>query len=90
MKPVRELSDRLAEQFNIAGTPHIHVDSAVGWPLIFFLDYDFAKNPLGIMDSTLEALKRNTDRFRELKHADSFTVDFQKWGTCPTPPASSW
>lgn len=83
VKPVRELSERLAEKFDIACTPHIHVDSAVGWPLIFFLDYDFAKNPLQIMDATLEALQRNTERFRELKYADSFTVDFQKWGYVP-------
>jgi len=61
----------------------VFVDSALGWPIIFFLDYDFAKNPLQIMDSTLEALQRNTDRFRELKYADSFTVDFQKWGYVP-------
>lgn len=83
VKPVRDLSDRLAEKFNIACAPHIHVDSAVGWPLIFFLDYDFDTNPLRIMESTLEALQRNTDRFRELKYADSFTVDFQKWGYVP-------
>lgn len=83
VKPVREISERLADKFNIACAPHIHVDSAVGWPLIFFLDYDFAKNPLQILDSTLAALQRNTDRFRELRYADSFTVDFQKWGYVP-------
>ena len=35
-------------QFEVAVKPHIHVDSAIGWPLLFFLDYDFQKNPLRI------------------------------------------
>lgn len=83
VKPVRELCDRLAAQFAIRTPPHIHVDSAVGWPLVFFLDYDFAGNPLRIMEQTLEGLRRNTERFRELRYADSFTVDFQKWGYVP-------
>ena len=64
-------------------TPHIHVDSAGGWPLIFFLDYDFERNPLNILPQTLEGIRRNAELFRELKYADSFTVDFQKWGYVP-------
>lgn len=83
VKPVQELSQRLCKRFGIETPPHVHVDAAVGWPLIFFLDYDFDANPLGIDDATLEGLRKNTDRFRELKYADSFTVDFQKWGYVP-------
>jgi glutamate/tyrosine decarboxylase-like PLP-dependent enzyme len=83
VKPVRELVDRLVAHFGLPVGPHIHVDSAVGWPLIFFLDYDFDANPLGILEHTLAGLRRNTGRFRELRHADSFTVDFQKWGYVP-------
>lgn len=82
VKPVRDLADRLARKFSIA-QPHIHVDSAVGWPLIFFLDYDFDANPLHILSKTLEGIRRNVEQFRELKYADSFTVDFQKWGYVP-------
>jgi glutamate/tyrosine decarboxylase-like PLP-dependent enzyme len=82
VKPVRDLADRLARKFSIP-QPHIHVDAAVGWPLIFFLDYDFDRNPLHIMPQTLEGLRKNVDLFRELKYADSFTVDFQKWGYVP-------
>lgn len=81
--PVRELCDRLCERHEVTARPHIHVDSAVGWPLIFFFDYDFAGNPLEINDATLEGLRLNAERFRELRHADSFTVDFQKWGYVP-------
>ncbi len=83
VKPVRDLCDQLCECYEITAKPHIHVDSAVGWPLVFFLDYDFDKNPLDINEPTLEGLHQNTGRFRELCHADSFTVDFQKWGYVP-------
>ena len=83
VKPVYDLCRRLGEHFELKVLPHIHVDAAVGWPLIFFLDYDFAANPLGIMDSTLDGLWRNVEKFRELRYADSFTVDFHKWGYVP-------
>jgi glutamate/tyrosine decarboxylase-like PLP-dependent enzyme len=83
VKPVRDLCDRLCEQYEISAKPHLHVDAAVGWPLIFFLDYDFDRNPLEINEPTLAGLCRNTDRFRQLRHADSFTVDFHKWGYVP-------
>jgi glutamate/tyrosine decarboxylase-like PLP-dependent enzyme len=83
VQPVCEIRDRLCAEFEVAVKPHIHVDSAIGWPLVFFLDYDFAANPLGINAATLPGLRRNVDRFRELRLADSFTVDFQKWGYVP-------
>ena len=83
VKPVYDIRDRLCAQFEVAVKPHIHVDSAIGWPLLFFLDYDFTKNPLRIVAATLPGLRRNVERFRELKFADSFTVDFQKWGYVP-------
>jgi glutamate/tyrosine decarboxylase-like PLP-dependent enzyme len=83
VKPVHDLCLRLGEHFGLKVMPHIHVDAAVGWPLIFFLDYDFAANPLDIMPHTLEGLRHNTEKFRELRYADSFTVDFHKWGYVP-------
>lgn len=83
VKPVRDLCERLGERYDVSVRPHIHVDAAVGWPMIFFSDYDFAKNPLGINEPTLAGLSLNAEKFRELKYADSFTVDFQKWGYVP-------
>jgi glutamate/tyrosine decarboxylase-like PLP-dependent enzyme len=83
VQPVCEIRDRLCRKFEVAVKPHIHVDSAIGWPLLFFLDYDFEENPLRINAATLPGLRRNLDRFRELQLADSFTIDFQKWGYVP-------
>lgn len=83
IKPVYELRNRLCEEYDITVKPHIHADAAVGWSMLFFLDYDFARNPLEINESTLAGIRHNVERFREVKYADSFTVDFQKWGYVP-------
>ncbi len=83
VKDVHELRNRLCRQYGIEVRPHIHVDSAIGWTMLFFLNYDFAANPLRINDATLAGIRRNVELFRELKYADSFTVDFQKWGYAP-------
>lgn len=83
VKPVHDLRNRLCEKYEVKIKPHIHVDSAIGWTMLFFLDYDFDKNPLHINKKTVEGLREIADRFGELKYADSFTVDFQKWGYVP-------
>ncbi len=83
VKPIYDIRNRLCEKYDIKIKPHIHVDSAVGWNMLFFLDYNFTKNPLGINQATLEGLKKLRLKFKELKYADSFTVDFQKWGYVP-------
>ncbi|HAK5377056.1 TPA: aspartate aminotransferase family protein [Salmonella enterica] len=83
VKQVYDIRERLCKEFNIIEKPHIHVDAAVGWPILFFIDYDFATNPLAINDVTLKGLHYNTEKFKQLKYADSVTVDFHKWGYVP-------
>ncbi|PSU32126.1 pyridoxal phosphate-dependent decarboxylase family protein [Photobacterium lutimaris] len=83
IKPVYELRNRLCEEYEVEVKPHIHVDAAVGWSMIFFLDYDFHRNPLDINPVTLSGIERTISRVKELKYADSFTVDFHKWGYVP-------
>jgi glutamate/tyrosine decarboxylase-like PLP-dependent enzyme len=83
VKPVYEIRERLCERYKIDVLPHIHVDAAIGWPMIFFLKYDFDKNPLNINVVTLHGLERNVALFKQIKYADSFTIDFQKWGYVP-------
>jgi glutamate/tyrosine decarboxylase-like PLP-dependent enzyme len=51
--------------------------------MLFFLGYDFARNPLRINAQTLAGLRFHRERARELRHADSFSVDFHKWGYVP-------
>lgn len=81
--PVYEIRERLCRQYHVKVLPHIHVDAAIGWSMIFFLTYDFEKNPLHINEVTLHGLERNVALFKQIKYADSFTIDFQKWGYVP-------
>ena len=83
VKPVYDLRNRLCEKYEVEIKPHIHVDSAIGWAILFFLDYDFDENPLYINKRTLDSLRKITGLFSELKYADSYTIDFQKWGYVP-------
>ncbi len=83
VRAVCELRDSLCEQYEVRIKPHVHVDSAIGWSMIFFLNYDFTNNPLSINAEALAGLKLNSLRFQDLKCADSFTIDFQKWGYVP-------
>ncbi|KJY90264.1 cytochrome D ubiquinol oxidase subunit II [Vibrio neptunius] len=83
VQQVRQLSERLCRKYEIIRKPHIHVDAAVGWSLLFFLDYDLQGNPLAINEATLTSLRYLKKMMAGLKEADSFTVDFQKWGYAP-------
>ncbi len=83
VKSVYDLREKLVLEYEIKVKPHIHVDSAVGWPIIFFMHYDFAKNPLEINQETLSALQKKINLFQYAKYADSFTIDFHKWGFVP-------
>jgi len=83
IKSVFDIREKLCEKFELDYKPHIHVDSAVGWTLLFFLDYNFDKNPLAINNQTLAGIKLNVVRFSQIQYADSFTIDFHKWGYVP-------
>ena len=80
---VRQTTERLCRKYHIPRSPHIHVDAAVGWSILFFLDYDIGTNPLAINPATLKSLSYLKSMMKGLKEADSFTVDFQKWGYAP-------
>ncbi|EDV0150258.1 aspartate aminotransferase family protein, partial [Salmonella enterica subsp. enterica] len=38
---------------------------------------------LAINDATLVGLRHNVEKFKQLKYADSITIDFHKWGYVP-------
>ena len=80
---VVELRDRLKQELNMEYAPHIHVDAVVGFPWIFFKDYNFEQNPLKIGEGALRRIARVVEDLRGLNTADSFGIDFHKMGFCP-------
>ncbi|SHO58244.1 pyridoxal phosphate-dependent decarboxylase family protein [Vibrio quintilis] len=83
IKQVYLLREEICRKYRITRKPHLHVDAAVGWSLLFFRHYDLNKNPLSINQATLSSLNALKPLMKGIRYADSFTVDFQKWGYVP-------
>lgn len=83
LKSVREIRDRLVDEFGLDYTPHIHADAVIGWAWSVFNDYDFNQNPLKFRHRTVRALAGAHRRIRDLSLADSMGVDFHKTGFTP-------
>jgi glutamate/tyrosine decarboxylase-like PLP-dependent enzyme len=83
IKEVVKLRDRLVDELSMDYKPHVHVDTVVGFPWIFFKDYDMEKNPLNINENAKEKIHKIVKNLRDLNLADSFGADFHKMGFCP-------
>jgi glutamate/tyrosine decarboxylase-like PLP-dependent enzyme len=56
VEPVCRIVDRLVGRYEVPVRPHIHVDSAIGWTMLFFLGYDFEAKNLSRLRRGLTAL----------------------------------
>ena len=80
---VKDVRDRLVDEFKLDYSPHIHADAVIGWAWSVFNDYDFQKNPLDFRHRTVRALAGARRRILQLPLADSIGIDFHKTGFCP-------
>ena len=80
---IKEIRDRLVEEFNLPYNPHLHADMANGGLFTMFNDYNFEENPLGIDDVAVTALQQISKRMQQAKEADSAIFDFHKLGYSP-------
>lgn len=80
---IREIRDRLVDEFQLDYVPHIHADAVIGWAWGVFNDYDFQLNPLGFRHRTVRALAGTKRRIQHLGLADSIGIDFHKTGFAP-------
>ncbi len=81
-----ELRSKLVKEYKLRYTPHIHVDSVIGWVWLMFNKYNFEENPLNIPKKILLLIKKQFRRVYKIRLADSWGVDFHKaLGGCPTP-----
>ncbi len=82
---VVELRDKLTKEHLLDYVPHIHVDAVVGFPWIFFKDYDFKENSLRLSKNVIKKIFTIISNLKYLKLGDSFGMDFHKLGFCPYP-----
>ena len=80
---IREIRDRLVDEFSLDYVPHIHADAVIGWAWSVFNDYDFGVNPLGFRPRTVRSLAGTQRRISQLKLSDSLGIDFHKTGFAP-------
>lgn len=83
IKKVANIRDKLVREYKLDYTPHLHVDSVIGWAWLVFKDYDFKKNHLKMSKIELKKIKEQLNRISNIKYADSFGADFHKTGFCP-------
>ena len=83
LSEIREIRDRLVDEFSLDYVPHIHADAVIGWAWSVFNDYDFTENPLEFRGRTVRALAGTRRRVEHLGLADSIGIDFHKTGFTP-------
>ncbi|MGZ0173556.1 MAG: pyridoxal phosphate-dependent decarboxylase family protein [Planctomycetales bacterium] len=80
---IREIRDRLVDEFSLDYVPHIHADAVIGWAWSVFNDYDFDQNPQGFRPRTVRSLAGTQRRISQLHLSDSLGIDFHKTGFTP-------
>ena len=83
IEAINEIRESLIKDFDLNYSPHLHVDSVLGWVWLNFVNYDFETNPLEFEPNILAKIKQNTEKIAKLHFADSFGVDFHKSGYIP-------
>jgi L-2,4-diaminobutyrate decarboxylase len=80
---IRDIRDRLVDEFSLDYVPHIHADAVIGWAWSVFNDYDFDENPQGFRPRTVRSLAGTQRRISKLHLSDSLGIDFHKTGFAP-------
>ena len=83
LQAIRDVRDRLVDEFHLDYIPHIHADAVIGWAWGVFNDYDFQANSLGFRHRTVRALAGTRRHIQHLGLADSIGIDFHKTGFTP-------
>lgn len=80
IKGIAEARDSIVAKYKLDYTPHLHVDSVLGWVYLLLTRYDFEANPLSITGGILDILREKRDLIANMSYADSFGADFHKTG----------
>ncbi|MFD6095741.1 pyridoxal phosphate-dependent decarboxylase family protein [Nocardiopsis flavescens] len=83
VRPVTAALDRVRARHALPYRPLVHFDTVVTWPWLFFTDYDFAGDPLGLGAELAGRVRATTDLVSQVREADSMTIDFHKTGLAP-------
>jgi len=77
-----EIVNKLCDKYQMSYRPYIYFDTVVGWPWLFFKDYDFKNNPLQLNSSALGKIDNAKQKISAAVLADAVGIDFHKIGFC--------
>ncbi|MFD3685402.1 pyridoxal phosphate-dependent decarboxylase family protein [Nocardiopsis sp. NPDC058631] len=83
VRPVTAALDRVRAAHALPYRPLVHFDTVVTWPWLFFTDYDFAGDPLGLGPELGDQIRATAGLVSQVREADSMTIDFHKTGLAP-------
>lgn len=83
LRAVSDYTAKMVKEYKLGYHPYIYFDSCVAWPWIFFINYDFKKNSLGLPSKTLEIIEKSTSQISAIAMADGCGFDFHKTGNNP-------
>jgi L-2,4-diaminobutyrate decarboxylase len=84
---IRTIIDEKAARYGVPA-PQLHVDAAVGWALCFLAEYETDKNPLQLTSDLLPIVRTAQAHARQIRFADSVTLDFHKMGRAHYPSSA--
>ncbi|KNC78186.1 hypothetical protein SARC_09369 [Sphaeroforma arctica JP610] len=60
-KKAYNIRDKMIRKYGLKDDwiPHLHCDAAVGWPMMFFNNYNLEENPIGLNIKTLEVIAQH-------------------------------
>jgi L-2,4-diaminobutyrate decarboxylase len=80
IKAMSKMRDRLVVEFDLSYTPHIHLDSVLGWSFASFREYDSERNILDFSPEVLQQIAVFNKLTANFRYADSLGIDFHKTG----------
>lgn len=78
-----QIIDKIVTEKNLQYKPFIYYDLVVGWPWLFYKEYDFTENCLAIPHSTLKKIEGVIEKVNYSHLADAIGIDFHKGGFSP-------
>ena len=83
VQEIVEMRDRIVQEYNLNYKPFVYCDSVIGWPWLFFKDYNFEENHLEIdTEYVLPAIRSVYEQIKHVNLADAVGLDFHKTGFC--------
>ena len=77
---IKKIVDSVSQVKSLEYVPHIHVDSVIGWILLFFNKFEINDLKKDLSKDVFNRIVKGASQISELKYVDSFGVDFHKTG----------